>query len=72
VARPTLAATPALLHWRMQRGLIQQQLAQRAGVDRATVARLEAGGQARMDTVGKLAAALEVTPGDLMRQPPEN
>jgi len=71
VPRPTLASTPALLHWRMQRGLIQLQLAEQAGVHRATVARLEAGGQARMDSVGKLAAALGVTPGDLMRQPPE-
>src|SRR3977135_4348145 len=72
VPRPTLASTPALLYWRMQRGLIQQQLAEQAGVHRATVARLEAGGQARMDSVGKLAAALGVTPGDLMRQPPEH
>lgn len=56
----------------MQRGLIQLQLAEQAGVHRATVARLEAGGQARMDSVGKLAAALGITPGDLMRQPPAN
>src|SRR2546421_12797726 len=68
---PTLVAAPSLLHWRMQRGFIQKVLAERAGVDRATVARLEQGGQARLDTISKLAEALGVSPADLQRQPPE-
>ena len=68
---PTLVAAPSLLYWRMQRGLIQKVLAERAGVDRATVARLEQGGQARLDTISKLAEALGVSPADLQHQPPE-
>ena len=67
---PTLVATPALLAYRIDRGMIQKVLAERAGVDRATVARLEQGGRARLDTVTKLAAALGVKPADLMREPP--
>jgi DNA-binding Xre family transcriptional regulator len=61
---------PALRYWRMERGLIQKVLAERAGVDRATVARLEQGGQARLDTISKIAVALGISPGDLQRQPP--
>jgi predicted transcriptional regulator len=68
--RPTTAPTPSLLYWRMQSGLIQVQLAQRAGVDRATIQRLEAGGEARLSTISKLAAALNVTPAQLQAQPP--
>jgi len=67
---PTLVGAPSLLYWRMERGLIQKVLAERAGVDRATVARLEQGGQARLDTISKIAAALGVSPGELQRQPP--
>ena len=70
VPGPTRAATPSLLYWRMQRGWIERQLAERSGVDRATVQRLEAGGLARMDTVSKLAAALGIEPAGLLRQPP--
>ena len=43
VPRLTTAPTPGLLAIRMQRGLTQRMLAERSGVDRATVARLEAG-----------------------------
>lgn len=68
--RPTTAPTPSLLYWRMQKGLIQVQLAQRADVDRATIQRLEAGGEARLSTITKLAAVLDVTPAQLQAQPP--
>ena len=71
VPRPTTTLTPRLLAIRVQRGFTQRVLAERSGIDRATVARLEAGGQARMDTLSKLAEALGVEPGDLMRDPPE-
>jgi DNA-binding Xre family transcriptional regulator len=71
VVPPTTAPPPGLLAIRMQRGLTQRMLAERSGVDRATVARLEAGSQARMDTLSKLAAGLDLEPGDLMAQPPE-
>jgi transcriptional regulator with XRE-family HTH domain len=56
----------------MQRGLIQKVLADRAGIDRATVARLEQGGHSRLDTISKLAQALDISPADLQRQPPTN
>lgn len=70
--RPTTAPTPSLLYWRMQKGLIQVQLANSAGVDRATLQRLEAGGEARLSTISKLAAALGITPAQLQAQPPES
>ena len=70
--RPTTVPAPSLVYWRMQRGVIQTQLADLAGVDRATIQRLEAGGEARLTTISKLAAALDVSPADLQRQPPAN
>ncbi len=39
---------------------------------RSTVHRLEAGGEARLATVRKLAAALQVEPAALLDQPPES
>jgi DNA-binding Xre family transcriptional regulator len=68
---PTLVAAPSLLYWRTQRGLLQQQLAEKAGVDRATVARLEQGKKARVDTIARLAKALGVSPAALQRPAPE-
>lgn len=68
--RATTAPTPSLLYWRMQRGLIQVQLADISGVDRATIQRLEAGGEARLSTISKLAAALGVTPAQLQAESP--
>jgi DNA-binding Xre family transcriptional regulator len=67
---PTLVATPSLLYWRMERGLLQTELADMAGVHRATVARLEQGYLSRLDTIRKIAEALGVSPGDLLRDPP--
>jgi transcriptional regulator with XRE-family HTH domain len=49
----------------------QQELADLARVARNTITRLEAGGSARLSTVRRLAAALEVSPAKLMAQPPE-
>jgi len=69
--RPTLVRVPSLLHWRLQRGFVQPELAKLAGTTRVTVGRLENGGETRPTMVRKLAAALGVEPGDLMREPPE-
>jgi DNA-binding Xre family transcriptional regulator len=71
VPRPTLVRIPALLYWRLERGLTQQELADRSSVGRASIARLENGSEARISTVAKLAKALAVEPSDLRRQPPE-
>jgi len=47
--------------------LSQRMLAERSGVSRPTIARLEAGGEeARYNTMHKLAAALGVEPGELV------
>jgi transcriptional regulator with XRE-family HTH domain len=68
---PGTALTPSLRYWRTQRALFQDQLAQRAKVGVMSIIRGEAGRPLRLDVVGKLAAALGVSPADLQRQPPE-
>lgn len=68
--RATFAAAPSLRHWRMQLALPQQDLADLAKVGRNTIVRLEAGGVARLSTIGRLARALEVSPAQLMAPPP--
>ncbi len=68
--RPTITPTPALHYWRGQRGLLQRELAQRASVNRTTVTRMERGLPADRDTIRRLAEALDVTPADLICQPP--
>lgn len=70
-ARPTLVATPSLRYWRMQLAVPQQELAERAKIGRSTIIRLEAGGTARLSTIRHLADALEVSPAQLMAEPPE-
>ncbi len=52
---------------RSEANLTQRQLSTLSGVSRGTIKRLEAGGTGtRLDTTGRLAAALGVTPDDLM------
>jgi transcriptional regulator with XRE-family HTH domain len=52
---------------RTRRALTQAQLAERAGVAVATVARIERNEiEPRMTTLGKLAKALEVDPAELV------
>jgi DNA-binding XRE family transcriptional regulator len=72
VPRPTLVRVPSLLYWRLQRGYVQPELARRAGTTRVTIGRLENGGETRPTMVRKLAEALSVEPGDLMREPPDH
>ncbi len=63
---------PGLRHWRTQRLLTQNELAEKADLHWTSVSRIENNKSADLDTVRKLAAALNVTPADLMRPPPEN
>jgi transcriptional regulator with XRE-family HTH domain len=63
---------PSLVYWRIQRGLTQEQLAERIGMQRATVARIEAGRPALVRTARLLARALVVQVAELQRQPPES
>ncbi len=66
---PTVVRLPGLQRQRLEAALTQEQLAEKAGVGRLTITRLEGGGEARPTTLRKLADALSVTPADLMREP---
>jgi DNA-binding Xre family transcriptional regulator len=68
----TTARLPALRHWRVVRALGQDELAEHAGVHPTSVQRGEAGQPLRLATIRRLAAALDVEPAELMRQPPKN
>ncbi|MGI9147756.1 MAG: helix-turn-helix domain-containing protein [Chloroflexota bacterium] len=65
----TTVRLPSLRYWRVQRALHQEELAERADVSMATLWRLETGRPATLDTARKLAAALQVEPAELMRDP---
>ena len=69
--RTTAVTLPALQAWRVRRAMLQRELAEASGVSLRTITRLEVGGRAGIDTVRNLAEALEVTPFQLMGQPPE-
>src|SRR5712692_2537110 len=61
---------PRLKIVRLRRALTQQQLAEKAGINRATIVRLEGGqDQPFPTTVRKLADALGVQPEDLEERP---
>lgn len=62
--------TPALRYWRVQRMLLQEELAKLADVAASSVRRGESGELLRLTTVRALAAALKVPATDLMAQPP--
>lgn len=56
---------------RTQRELTQEQVAQRSGVHATEVSRIEAGKRdPKVSTLERLAAAVEVPPGDLLREEP--
>lgn len=69
--RATAVQLPSLQLCRVQKALRQDELASASGVSLRTVSRLETGGRAGMDTVRRLATALDVSPADLQRQPAE-
>ena len=60
---------PGLRRRRLLAALTQAQLAERAGVERITVTRLENGGHSTPPTLSKLAIALGCTPAELMDIP---
>ena len=62
---------PHLREWRAQRVLTQRELAERSGVDRIAILRLETGKtQAIPATVAKLAKALGISREQLVREAP--
>lgn len=63
--RPGSALHP-LARWRLVRGMTQEQLAERSGVGRMTIARIEgSGGDPRVATARRLAATLGVAIEDI-------
>lgn len=59
---------PGLRAIRLRQLVTQAELAQRAGLERVTISRLETGTTgARISTVRRLAEALEVDPAELLR-----
>jgi len=62
--------TPRLREWRERATLSQEELKERSGISRATIADLEAGNRgAQPRTIRRLAAALGVEPADLYEDP---
>ncbi|GEM_PF-1032292 len=59
---------PQLAALRKRAGLSQEELAERAGLTRTTITRLEQGGIARYQTIDKLAGALRTTRERLIRK----
>jgi transcriptional regulator with XRE-family HTH domain len=57
---------PNLYRTRVSRALSQRDLSERSGASRVTIARIEAGGDARYVTTRKLAEALGVEPSELI------
>jgi transcriptional regulator with XRE-family HTH domain len=70
MAQAASVMLPSLVYWRVQRGLTQEQLAERLGMHRNTLWRIETGRPAFMRTARLLASALHVRVADLMDQPP--
>jgi transcriptional regulator with XRE-family HTH domain len=64
---------PYLSAWRFRRLLTQQQLGDMAGVQQHTIYRLESrGDKAEFKTIRKIAAALDITPEQLLEVNPDS
>jgi transcriptional regulator with XRE-family HTH domain len=63
---------PHLKAWRVKKLLAQNELAERGGLARATVARAERGDEVvSFANIRKLAQALDISADELLRRPPE-
>jgi transcriptional regulator with XRE-family HTH domain len=70
MARAVLVVLPSLFYWRHSRGVTQERLAERIGMNRNTVGRIDRGGSTFMRTARLLARALGVRVADLTGEPP--
>ncbi len=61
---------PSLRYLRVERALLQQELADKAGVSMQSVSRGESGWRLRLNIVRRLAEALDVSPAQLMADSP--
>ena len=61
---------PRLREWRLARGLMQKELAAKAGVSEGTVLRAERGESTYPHTARKIAGALDISVVDLLETPP--
>lgn len=60
-----------LAAWRRFNVMTQAELAEKVGVTRATINRAEGGSPVSMENVRQIAAALAITPQQLLAGPPE-
>lgn len=63
-------AVPYLRAWRIERGLTQGQLADKAGVGRSSITNTENGGKVSPLTISRLAKALGITQAQLLDEDP--
>jgi transcriptional regulator with XRE-family HTH domain len=69
---PPFILAANVIDLRRERGLTQAALAEKAGIAQPRIAEIEAGdANPRLRTLTRLAVALEVTVGDLLRPPPD-
>ena len=62
---------PYLQAWRLWKGLKQEELGEIANVNAATISRIEHGGEARLDTIAKLASGLGIAREQLIHSEPK-
>ena len=62
---------PHLRAWRFYHALSQIDLAERSGVSRPSIARAEAGERISFANIHKLAAALDISVHELLREEPD-
>lgn len=60
-----------LRQWRHHRLMTQAELADKAGVTKGTIIRIEAGGYMNYANIRAIAEALDTTPQELLAGPPE-
>jgi transcriptional regulator with XRE-family HTH domain len=71
MVRPSEQAVPYLRGWRADRGMTQEELAQKAQVARGTIIRAENGAPVNVRTLSRLAKALGLNVNELRTVDPD-